>query len=193
MGIENYSWRCQEILEYEEALRVAREEVQLQGIELVTKLLLRTDDLTKKTEGAFRSLADSHELQILAKIRFHVEQLEALERDYDVAVDEAWFVLMELETSLHERIQETSEKFASNLRQTMDTFMHRARSKFGQIKMACGEYLKFVAQKCADDELLINAVSHLRTHSTETIEQRKNTLVSRCSDWLTSLLAKYET
>lgn len=195
LGKANYIERSQEIDLYEEAVAESRSTAQSEGIELINIFLVEKNDLIEQAKSKYHTLA-----QIIQEgdgdSAENISECESLHQKYEILIDNVWYSLMEKETTLHERIDESRESFSTNMTKIVDQFLKSVQQLFAVIRIACEEYFKMIAEKIQanefDDEQLDGFCVSDRSQHMAVIDRREDDLLFQAKKWLSTQLEKFK-
>lgn len=200
---------------FDKALANGRMEIQTKSIALIDKFLLEETNSIEMTKGYF------HQMNELAHdpIEQYHHQHDTISDKFMLAVDNIWFSLMELETTLHERINETIIVFNVTIREIIENFIDHCNERFDCILSACADYFRM---SFADDDNERHNHSHhhsinqfglassfslkrkdhfqqnfeqkrsMQNRHMNIINQRKDSLCYQARKWLSDTMAKNE-
>lgn len=196
MGIDSHAFRTSEINQLDEALTAGRNEAQTQSIEIITNFLITKSEIVTQTKQCYRAMAEIVNDSDMTSVHFKeiFNQCDSFDQKYGETIDNVWFILMEIETTLHERIEETNAKFAEKIKTMLNDFLKKVEIIFDQIKTVCVEFFKMLNEKKVDksNELYFNLIANSSNDNVSTIDRREDLLVTRAKKWLSELLQKYE-
>lgn len=189
---DNYNVRCEEICQYEEAIAESRNAAQLEDVELIDNFLKEKNDLIDEAKSIYCAIGEMRENDCAEKI----SECESLHQKYEILIDNVWYSLMEKETTLHERIEEVRELFASNIKTVVHQFTENVPHFFAVIRIASEEYFKMVEEKIRaneiGDEQMEKSCEMDRNQHMAVIDRREADLLFRVRDWLSTRLDKYK-
>lgn len=192
-----------------------QKEIQTKSIEMIDKFLMEKIDLIEMTKGYF------HQINELAhdSIEQHHQQHDTISEKFMLAIDNIWYSLMELETTLHERINETMIEFNETIREIIENFIDQCNERFDCIRSACVDYFRMSIADDDDDShthshrhsnnqfglvswLSLKRKDHFEQHLEQKrslqnrhmniINQRMDSLCSQARKWLSEVIAKNE-
>lgn len=110
------------------------------------------------------------------------KDIYALNDEYTLMLDEAWYALMDLEMTLHERIDEANASFAHTIQDMLFEFVENAQLYFVEITEAEGEFsnrLHELISAClnresASEELHLELRKVRRNNSLRASEQQEH-------------------
>lgn len=216
-GIQNYEQRSNEVKQFDEALANSSKDVQWKSIELVDKFLIEKLNLIALTKDHFHQMnelkrnmdaPDDDDNDNLLDQRHHID---AISEKFMLNIDSIWYALMELETTLHERINESMIIFNDTIRGIIENLIARSDEQFDCIRSACVEYFQLknlndfgsaMATKTSSSSSssslpsspssTIDMVRPTEAHHMNIINQRMDSLCCRAKKWLSEVMAKYE-
>lgn len=207
-GIQCHDERANEIKLFDEALANSCEQVQAIGIELIDKFLGQKNDFVTNLKQTLHTMAkstdddndnDYDEADVDNTMNLtttkttkknHRTQCDAISDNFAMVVDKIWFVLIELETSLHERIVIDSMKmFTDTIRTITENFNDKSNETFHSIRSACDAYFQSNATDGPPD--LVNNGT-MRERHVSIINQKLDRMISRANKWLAEVTEKYE-
>lgn len=185
--VECHEQRCNEINEFTEALAFGRKGVQLQGIQLVGRFLSEKNSFVAETSKRFHAMhtlvqAAPSNVDAIIKHRNGIDEISA---NFMAAVDNIWYLLMELETSLLERTTKSYSVFNGVVQAMIESVIEKCNTTFDRIRLACNDYFQSVALKRTGDEDTKNR--HL-----DIFNQRHETMLGRAKKWLFEITSKHE-
>lgn len=162
-----------------------------------------------------------HQINELAhdSIEHHHHQHDTINEKFMLAIDNIWYTLMELETTLHERINKTMIVFNGIIREIIENFIDRCNDGFACIRSACVDYIQMCIADVDNDSHshnhhhsnnqfgLVSSFSLKRNDQFEQrleqkrsmqarhmniINQRMDSLCSQAQKWLSEIMAKNE-
>lgn len=218
LGVECRVQRIAEIKRFDEALAYGRKEVQRRAIQLVnsfsnqastigtanndtsmtmatatittTTPTIATDDITAAatvSNIAFTrtsSLDGNNDANEKPQRQYH----NVLDERYEAPLDSVWYALMELETTLHERITESKTIFIATISQIIENFIGKCSELFGCIQTASEYYFQSI--KSADGHDTGEAIT--KVHHVSTIDMRMDKIQSLAYKWLSKVIDQYE-
>lgn len=214
-GIRNHQHCSTEVKHFDEALANGRKEIQTKSIALIDKFLMEKTNLIEMTKVYFHQINElGHD-----SIEQHHHQHDTISEKFMLAIDNIWYSLMELETTLHERINETMIVFNVTIRQIIENFIDQCNECFDCIRSACVDYFRMsitVDDKDSHSDghhhsnnqfglassFSLKRKDHFQQHleqkrSMQTrhmniINQRMDSLCSQAQKWLSEVMAKNE-
>ena len=136
-GVENHELRTNEVYEFTAALNDGRKKAQNDGITLTMDFLSKQDEFRSKTKELLAKIAekisisagDANELP-----KDQMDELSSLEQGFYGKVDDIWYLLMEMEVSLHERAEEAINSFDGTIQGILNGFLEKIHSVFDEIR-----------------------------------------------------------
>lgn len=175
-----------EINQLDESFEKARCSVQTKSIGILNEYLAAKIEIANDTKRLMRR-GDSSEL--------FAHELDALKQHFDRITDSVWFNLIEIETLLHERINETRNVFAANIHRLIGSFLQTVRPIFEEIKIAGQEYYRLVGEKYDrnefHDDVVAEAIKIDRNAHWETSQKIQDDFFDCVNDWMVAMLATY--
>lgn len=179
-GIQSNEEHANEIKLFDEAFANNCKQVKTIGIELIDKFLGQRNDFVTNLKQAFHLMAKSTD-DDSTENRAHVD---ALSDNFEMAVDNIWYTLIELESSLHERIMDSTKLFNHTVRTIIENFNDKSNETFRSIRSASDAYF----QSNSDD--LDNGITRQR-HLT-IINQKLDIMCNKANKWLIEVTEKYK-
>lgn len=191
-GIKTREKRINELKQFDVALAHSRKEAQMLAIELVDKFLNEKNDFHGKTKDNFRlmsnSLSDSLNEQNCEKNHYH-RHIDKIDEQYSATIDSIWYALMELETTLHERIIESKKIFDDTILRIIENFITKSNKLFDCIRLACDEYFRLNRHRNNNDS---DTIAVTKDHHMNIINSRMDNIESQANKWLSKVMDKYE-
>lgn len=188
---ENYAVRCEEISQYEEAIAESRNAAQSKDVEMIDSFLKEKNDLIDQ----YRTIAEIRRSDASGCAEKTTE-CESLHQNYEILIDNVWYSLMEKETTLHERIEEVRELFASNITTVVRQFKENLPQFFAGVRIGSVEYFKMIEEKIRaseiNDEQVQKSCEMDRNQHMAVIDRREADLLFQVSNWLTTRLDTYK-
>lgn len=192
-GIQCHDERANEIKLFDEALANSCEQVQAIAIELIDKFLGQKNDFVTKLKQTLHTMAKSTDDDvdndginkiILQKNRTHCD---AISDNFATVVDNIWYTLIELETSLHERIVDSMKMFSDTIRTIIENFNDKSNETFHSIRSACDAYFQSNAADCSG-----YSNGTMRERHVSIINQKLDLMCCKANKWLTEVTERYE-
>lgn len=178
-GVQCHNKRANEIKLFDEALANTCNEVQSISIELIDKFFGQKADFVMNLAHAIQSMCKSTDDDI-ATHRIHIDTVGD---NFAKAVDNIWYTLIELETTLHERIMDSMKIFNDTIRTIIENFNDKSNETFERIRSACEAY--FQSNIDGPDDAVkqrhINIINH-----------KLDLMCSRANKWLSKTIEGYE-
>lgn len=171
-GIQCYNKRANEIKLFDEALANSCDEVQAISIELIDKFFGQKADSVMNLKQSMQSMCKSTDDDIAT----HQTHIDTIGDNFGKAVDSIWYTLIELETSLHERITDSMKIFNDTIRTIIENFNDKSIDTFHRIRSACDAYFQSNIDSPADalEQRHINIINH----KLDLMHSRANKLLS---------------
>lgn len=191
-GIQCHDERANEIKLFDEALANSCEQVQAIGIELIDKFLGKKNDFVTNLKQTLHTMAkstddnvniDNNDENLTTKNRTNCD---AISDNFEMVVDNTWYTIIELETSLHERIMDSMKMFTDTIRTLIENFNDKSNETFHNIRSACDAYFQLNATDGLDDN------ETARQQHMSIINQKLDRMYSRANKWLSEVIEKYE-
>lgn len=192
-GIRCHDERANEIKLFDEALANSCEQVQAIGIELIDKFLGQKNDFVTMLKQTLHTMAKStdddddnsiaSDGNFLQKTRTHCD---AISDNFATVVDNIWYTLIELETSLHERIMDSMKMFSDTIRTIIENFNDKSNETFHSIRSACDAYFQSNAADCPGHS------GTMRQRHVSIINQKLDLMCCKANKWLTEVTERYE-
>lgn len=179
-GVRSHEERANEIKLFDEALANSCEQAQAIGIELIDKFFGQKNDIITNLKQTFHLMAKSTD-DDLTKNRTHID---AISDKFATVVDSIWYTLIELETSLHERLIGSMKIFNDTIRTIIENFNDKSNETFYCIRSACDAYFQSNIDG-SDDGMAIHR--HMSI-----INQKLDRMCSRANKWLAEVTEGYE-
>lgn len=177
-GIRSYDERANEIKLFDDALATSCADIQAISIELIDKFFHQKTNAITNLNQSFQLMAKSTDNDI-ATHRTHIDVISV---HFTTAVDNIWYALIELETSLHERIRDSMNIFNGTVRTIIENFTDKSGQTFDIIRSACDAYFQ---SNDASDEMA-------KERHTYIINQKRDAMCSRANKWLSEVTNGYE-
>lgn len=192
-GLECRDQRIIEIKLFDEALAHGRKAAQHDAIQLVN----RCSNIATTTASNATAIAISRTESVcnslfvpLAKPdeKTNRQQHNLLDERYEARFDSIWYVLMELETTLHERITESKTIFFETISQIIENFIEKCSESFECMQTACENYFQSIepADGHSNDETMA------KDHHSSIIDRRMDKIQSLANKWLLKVIDQYE-
>lgn len=179
-GIQCHNKRANEIKLFDEALSNSCDEVQAISIKLIDKFFGQKADFIMNLKQSFQSMCKSTDDDIAT----HRNHIHTIGDNFAKAVDSIWYTLIELETSLHERIMDSMKIFNDTIRTIIENFNDKSTETFDRIRSACDAYFQSIIDTSAIDaseQRHINIINH-----------KLDLMCSRANKWLSKTIEGYE-
>lgn len=180
-GIECYNHRTNEIKLFDDALANSFDEVQAISIKLIDKFFSLKADCSMNLNQAFQSSPiNSTDDHCTATHRTHVDTLCD---NFKRSIDSIWYSLIELETSTHERILDSMNRFTDTIRTIIERFNDKCNETFMRIRSACTIYFQsnIDSQNETVEQYQINIINH-----------QLDRMCTRANKWLSQTIESYE-
>lgn len=191
-GIQCHDERANEIKLFDEALANSCEQVQAIGIELIDKFLGQKNDFVTNLKQTLHTMTkstdddiniDNNVVNSTTKKRTNCDTISD---NFAMVVDNTWYTLIELETSLHERIMNSMKMFTDTIRTLIENFNDKSNETFHSIRLDCDAYFQLNATDGLDD----NETERQRHMSI--INQKLDRMCSKANKWLSEVIERYE-
>lgn len=179
-GIQCHSKRANEIKLFDEALANTCDEIQAISIELIDKFFGQKADYVMNLAHAIQSMCKSTDDDI-ATHRIHIDTLKD---NFGKAVDTIWYTLIELETSLHERIMDAMKIFNDTVCSIIENFNDKSNETFDRIRSSCDAYFQ------SNMDGPVDTMNHQR--HINIINHKLDLMCSRANKWLSETIEGYE-
>ncbi|XP_031620281.1 uncharacterized protein LOC116338888 [Contarinia nasturtii] len=123
----------------------------------------------------------------LTKNRTHIDDISD---NFALAIDNIWYTLIELETSLHERIIVSMKLFNDTIRTIIENFNDKSNETF-HIRSACDTYFQSYDDGYNDANNDPNNKTTQKRHM-NIIDQKLDLMCTRANKWLEKIIEQYE-
>lgn len=175
LGVECRDQRIADIKLFDDALAHGRKEAQRRAIQLVNGFPNIATTIATTT-NATTSTACHHQCH------------SGLDERYEAPLDSVWYALMEMETTLHERITESKTIFIATISQIIEIFIGKCNGLFGDIRAACEHYFQSIKSANGHD----TGETTTKVHHMNIIDMRMDNIQSMACKWLSKLIDQYE-
>ncbi|XP_002052450.3 dynein regulatory complex subunit 3 [Drosophila virilis] len=212
LGLERFSERDAEIKDFMGSLREGQQELQTLGQQHIEEFMQFRDKIFEEASSTLRELEAGDEdapehLQLC-------EAMDALNAQFDDALNEMWQNLMAQELHLHEAVEETTLNFERRITRLMASFIEEAQIYFLQLRDVCEHFAdnmtdavsRFISHKlalqdldavpqelrmCIDDrESLLRIVGDMKATQISRIEEREDRMATRSKEFINSYVEK---
>lgn len=116
------------------------------------------------------------------------QQHNLLDERYEARFDSIWYALMELETTLHERITESKTIFIATISHIIENFIEKCSESFECMRTACENYFQTIepVDGHSNDGIMT------KDHHLSTIHMRMDQIQSLANKWLWKVIDQYE-
>lgn len=192
-GIECHAERANEIKLFDEALENSCHQVQAIGIKLIDTFLGQKNDFVtnlKQTLNTMAKSTDDDDDDVDSNVNLTVKnartQCDAIIDNFATVVDNIWYTLIELDTSLHERIMDSMKIFSDTIRTIIENFNDKSNETFHSIRSACDAYFQSNAVDGPHDN------ETMRQRHVNIINQKLDLMLTRANKWLSEVIERYE-
>lgn len=133
--------------------------------------------------------------------KIHRRHSDAFDKRNEALLDSVWYALMELESLLHERINESTRIFITTISNIIESFIGQCNQLFECIRTACEYYFQSIGLTATadvtNDEDDSNSGFHGNVtiawdHHMSIINKREETLQLLANKWLAKVIEQYE-
>lgn len=138
--------------------------------------------------------------------KIHRRHHDAFDKRNEAPLDSVWYALMELESMLHERINDSTKIFIATISNIIESFVGQCSQLFECTRTACEYYFQSIGQTAAaadddnddgDDDDDNDSGSHgngtiTRDHHMSIIDIRMETVQLLANKWLAKVIDQYE-
>lgn len=176
-GIQCYNHRTNEIKLFDIALANSFDEVQAISIKLIDKFFGQKADFVMNlklmpTNSTDDNCTGTHQIYI-----------DTLCGNFERTIDTIWYSLIELETSQHERILESMNRFNDTIRTIIENFNDKCNETFIRIRSACTTY--FQSNIDSRNEAL-------KQYQFSIINHQLDLMCTKANKWLSQTIERYE-
>lgn len=214
LGLEKHEIRLNELKIFKTCVVSAKLKVQEEAQQVVQDYLTikveifakAREYLTKIETETSNTLDDPSEELIEISEKFQMLTMDLFE-----ILDGKWEILMGLENSLFERVEESNTHFGHTIAEMMNEFIEQAQTLFVQLRdaesnfcdslqEAVTRYITFKMaskdeqsvpkelQECLDDkDAIMNLIAGMRDLHMQRIDAREDKLISRARGWISDL------
>lgn len=178
-GIRCHNQRANEIKQFDEALANSCDEVQTISIELINKFFDQTAEFVMNLKQSIKSMCKSTDDNCI----INRQPIDTLTEHFGLAVDSCWYTLIELETSLHERILGSMNRFNGTMRTIIENFNDKSNETFSRIRSICEAH--FPSNIDIRDETM-------QPRHITIINHKLDFMRSKANKWLSETIERYE-
>lgn len=181
-GIRCHDERTDEIQLFDKALANGCDTVQIIGIQLIDMFLNEKNNFVcelKRTLGHLSKSIDDDSM----KNRNHINTISD---KFATIVDNIWYALIELETSLHERIMNSMSIFINTIRTIIQNFNDKSNETFNSIRSACDAYFQ------SNIDSVNKTIEEQRINHISIINHKHDVMCTRSNKWLSEIIEEYE-
>lgn len=185
--------------QFDEALANSCRAAQINGIQLIDKFLIEKFKSIAVTKDDFHQINElvRNSNALDANLSDQRQSIDAISEKFMSAINCIWYELMELETALHERINESMIIFNDTIRGIIENFIAQSIERFDCIRSACVDHFQLNFNDDDDDNNVFGSVIMTATESSPTnhiniINRRLDTLCCRAKKWLSEVMSQYE-
>lgn len=181
-GIQCHDERVYEIKLFDESLSNGCDAVQTIGIQLIDTFLNAKSNFECDLRQTFELMAKSTD-DDLTNNRDHIN---AISNNFATIVDNIWYTLIELETSLHERIMDSMSIFINTIRTIIQNFNDKSNEMFNSIRSACDAYFQ------SNIDSVNKTIEEQRINHISIINHKHDVMCTRSNKWLSEIIDGYE-
>lgn len=185
-GVRCHDERIHEIEMFDKALANGCMEVQTIGIEMIDEFLNSKSNFQMDLKHTFQLLAKSTD-DIFTK---NHNQINTISDNFATIVDNIWYTLIELETSVHERIIDSMHIFSDTIRTLIQNFNDKTNETFSSIRSACDAYFSQSNIDCVNKT--ISNDDQCKTQHLNIINHKHDVMRTRSNKWLNDTIDAYE-
>lgn len=183
-GIQCNTERTNEIKLFDVALANSFDEIQAISIDLIDEFFGRKAAFASDLKlAAQSSLPTSSTADDNCVATHQTNHIDTLCDNFERTVDSIWYNLIELETSQHERILETMNRFNETLRTIIENFNDKCNETSARIRLACTTY--FQSNIDSRNEALEQYQISIINHQVDAMRTKAN-------KWLSHTIERYE-
>lgn len=182
-GIRCHDERIYEIKLFDRALSNGCNVVQTIGIELIDTFLNAKSNFECDLQRTFERMSTTIDDDNLTKNRNHIN---AISDNFATIVDNIWYTLIELETSLHERIMDSMNVFINTIHTIIQNFNDKCNETFNGIRSACDAYFQ------SNIDNVNKTIEEQRINHVSIINHKHDTMLCRANKWLSETIEGYE-
>lgn len=184
-GIQCNNQRTNEIKQFDIALANSFDEIQAISIDLIDKFLHQKSDFTLNLKLALQSMQPMtiNSTDDNCTVAQHQTYIDTLCGNFERSVDSIWYSLIELETSQHERILESMNRFNGTIRTIIENFNDKCNETFIRIRLACTTYFQWNidSRNEALEQYQMNIINH-----------QLDVMCTKANKWLSQTIERYE-
>lgn len=188
-GIQCHDEHANEIKLFDEALVNSCQLVQTIGIELIDKFLGQKCDFVTNLKQTFLTMSKSTDGNL-------TKNIDDISDNFTLTIENIWYTLIELETSLHERIINSMKLFNDTIRTIIENFNDKSNETFRNIRLACDNYFQSNGDGDSDsnnDTTTTEADNKTtRKRHMNIIDQKLDLMCTRANKWLANIIEGYE-
>lgn len=130
IGLEQHERRKEEIKLFEKAIKKAREEAQLEGINLVNDFLKVAENVFQVTKSKMEDALDENGMPIVENFEKQEKEISNVVKSFNDQLEKLKKTLMEIEIQLYERIEEANGNFEHIIQDFVNEFIELVQSQF---------------------------------------------------------------
>lgn len=186
LSYKTHSALMNEIDQLDESFGKSRERLQADSICIVNEYIGRKSEIASITKRRLKEDEDD-DIEL---------ELDDLKDQFDEITDGVWYTLNEMETLMHERIEEIRKIFSKNVREVIEGLLQSLRPIFEEIKIAGQEYYLVITKKYEQNQqqstVIDEAIKTDRTAHWETSQRIQDDFFDCVSGWMVKMLDQYE-
>lgn len=130
IGLEQHERRKQEIKLFEKAIKSAREEAQLEGINLVNEFIKIAEKVFEVAKSKIEKVINEAEVLVADDFEKNEKEISNMLTSFNDQLEKLKKTLMEIEIQLYERVEEANGNFEHIIQDFVNEFIELVQSQF---------------------------------------------------------------